>query len=181
MSNTDRLLQFGGILSAPAARFALVAALGVIAADLLAALQATAAGPAVRRAATLRGILGAAALLGFFWAFESARTWQLSGFGAGARATSLGLIGVSLVRPLGRTAWLATLAIGGTFAYLALLSSALRTGIASPTALAPLLGGLLLLAAEPFLPRRLQGLARALGSMLLLVLLTLVFNSSRRT
>jgi hypothetical protein len=48
-------------------------------------------------------------------------------------------------------------------------------------ALAPFLGGLLLVTSESLLPRRLRGLARAVGSLLLLVVLAMVFVSTTPT
>jgi hypothetical protein len=181
MANTDRLLLMGGALSSPAARFALVASVGLVAADFVVAWSCRQGGSPTRGTALLQATLGAAALLGFFWALESARLWRPVTVEAMAPAVSLGLAALSLVRPADRAPWLALLAPLGGVTWVAQLPDEIRQRLLTTMALAPFLGGLLLVTSESLLPRRLRGLARAVGSLLLLVVLAMVFVSTTPT
>lgn len=185
MADTDRLLLMGGALASPAARFAVVASFGVVAADLVIAWSDAAAdrrgeSPS-RSVAGLRALLGATTLLGFFWALESARLWRPITVEAMVPAVSLSLAALSLVRPADRAPWLALLAPLGSVTWVAQLPDEMRQRLLGTMALAPLLGGLLLITSEPLLPRRLRGLARAVGALLLLIVLVMVFVSTTPT
>jgi hypothetical protein len=74
-----------------------------------------------------------------------------------------------LLAPLGGVTWVAQ------------LPDEIRQRLLTTMALAPFLGGLLLVTSESLLPRRLRGLARAVGSLLLLVVLAMVFVSTTPT